>query len=80
MKVGGTMWYWSHGSQFLEGTRPTGPIGWLRLCQEQNIIHYLHLYSVRLAVPCDSEVSYCVYTGYHKIQPTESKSDPSDAE
>jgi len=31
IKVGGTKWYWSHGSQFLEGTRPTGPIGWLRL-------------------------------------------------
>ena len=27
----GTKWYWSHGSQFLEGTRPTGPIWWLRL-------------------------------------------------
>ena len=31
-KLEGTKWYWSHGSQFLEGTRPTGPIGWLRLC------------------------------------------------
>ena len=32
MKVEGTKWYWSHGSQTLEGTRPTGPIGWMRLC------------------------------------------------
>jgi len=32
MKVEGTKWYWSRGSQILEGTRPTGPIGWMRLC------------------------------------------------
>jgi len=39
MKVGGTKWYWSHGSQFLEGTRPTatGPIGWLRLCSSYRL-------------------------------------------
>ena len=43
MKVGGTKWYWYHGSQFLGATRSTGPIHRVVAPMQRHILAWIHV-------------------------------------
>ena len=47
-KLEGTEYTWSPLSPKLEGTRPTGPVGWLRLCLHPSNIY---IYMERVQTP-----------------------------
>ena len=48
-KLEGTEYTWSPLSPKLEGTRPTGPVGWLRLCLHPQ--QYIYIYMERVQTP-----------------------------